>query len=91
MQSSTAWLDRYFGMGTAVRDLLPGYDCPHEAAFLPAVNFAGVGYVHRERAICVFEQDSGRPITRHTGYAEGEFGAVRGYVLTVRSISTVGK
>jgi primary-amine oxidase len=47
--------------------------------------------VKRERAICIFESDPGRPITRHTGYKEGEFGSVRGYVLTVRSISTVGK
>lgn len=71
MQSTTAWLDRYFGMGTGVRDLLPGYDCPHEAVYLPAVNFAAQGYVHRDRAICVFESDPGRPVTRHTGYMEG--------------------
>ncbi|KAL4249686.1 Amine oxidase [Abortiporus biennis] len=36
MQSSTAWLDRYFGMGASVRDMLPGYDCPYEATYLPA-------------------------------------------------------
>lgn len=37
MQATTAWLDRYFGMGMAVRDLLPHYDCPSEAVFLPAI------------------------------------------------------
>lgn len=91
MQSTTAWLDRYFGMGEAVRDMLPGYDCPHEAVFLPATTHSDIGSITRERAICIFEQDTGRPLTRHTGYDEGEFGAVKGYILTVRSISTVGK
>lgn len=90
MQATTAWLDRYFGMGSAVRDMLPGYDCPHEAVYLPATTFTHMGTIIRERAICVFEQDTGRPITRHTGYDEEEFGAVRGYVLTIRSTSTVG-
>ncbi|KAI5825435.1 amine oxidase catalytic domain-containing protein [Schizophyllum commune Tattone D] len=90
LQASTAWLDRHFGMGRSVRDMLPGYDCPHEAVFLPATTHSGVGSVHVPRAICIFEQDSGKPITRHTGYAEGEFGAVKGYTLTIRSISTVG-
>ncbi|KAI0260015.1 copper amine oxidase [Gloeopeniophorella convolvens] len=88
MQVTTAWLDRFFGMGSAVRDMLPGYDCPHEAVFLPATTHIGGGSITHERAICVFEHDTGRPISRHTGWQDGEFGAVRGYVLTVRSIST---
>ncbi|KAI0091340.1 amine oxidase catalytic domain-containing protein [Irpex rosettiformis] len=90
MQTTTAWLDRFFGMGSAVRDMLPGYDCPYEAVYLPATTYTSLGMITRERAICVFEHDTARPITRHTGYHEGEFGAVRGYVLTVRSVSTVG-
>jgi len=91
MQTSTAWLDRFFGMGLAVRDLMPYYDCPAEAVYLPATTMSPVGSFRREKAICVFESDSGRPITRHTGWMEGEFGATKGYVLTVRSTSTVGK
>ncbi|TFK55964.1 amine oxidase catalytic domain-containing protein [Heliocybe sulcata] len=90
MQSTTAWLDRFFGMGGSVRDMMPGYDCPHEAVYLPATTHSGIGIIKRDRAICIFEQDSGRPITRHTGYSKDEFGAVKGYVLTIRSISTVG-
>jgi primary-amine oxidase len=78
-------------MGASVRDMVPGYDCPHEAVYLPATTFVSTAYITRERAICVFEMDSGRPLTRHTGYEKAEFGAVRGYVLTVRSITTVGK
>ncbi|EMD39459.1 hypothetical protein CERSUDRAFT_91968 [Gelatoporia subvermispora B] len=90
MQTSTAWLDRFFGMGSAVRDLLPGYDCPADATYLPATTHGHAGSLTRRRAICVFEHDTARPISRHTGYAPGEFGAVKGYVLIVRSISTVG-
>ncbi|KAJ3784122.1 copper amine oxidase [Lentinula aff. detonsa] len=90
LQSTTAWQDRHFGMGLAVRDMLPGYDCPHEAVYLPATTHSALGAFVREKAICVFEQDTGRPVTRHTGYMEGEFGAVKGYMLNVRSISVVG-
>ncbi|KAF8590695.1 amine oxidase catalytic domain-containing protein [Ramaria rubella] len=89
-QATTAWLDSYFGMGSTTRDMLPGYDCPHEAVYLPATVHTVQGSSTRERAICIFEQDTGRPLTRHTGYLEGEFGAVKGFVLTVRTISTVG-
>lgn len=71
--------------------MIPGYDCPYEAVYFPATTHTPVGSIRRKRAICVFEHDTGRPITRHTGYLDGEFGAVRGYVLTIRSISTVGK
>ena len=70
--------------------MIPGYDCPHEAVYLPATTSNFEGSITRDRAICIFEQDPGRPLTRHTGYAEGEFGATRGYQLVVRSISTVG-
>ncbi|KIK59562.1 hypothetical protein GYMLUDRAFT_44520 [Collybiopsis luxurians FD-317 M1] len=90
IQSTTAWQDGFFGMGLNVRDMLPGYDCPQEAVYLPATTHSALGTVVREKAICVFEQDTGRPVTRHTGYLEGEFGAVKGYMLTVRSISVVG-
>jgi len=89
-QSTTAWLDRYFGIGLAVRDMLPGYDCPHEAVFLPATTYSSAGIFSRQKGICVFEQDSGRPITRHLGYEKNEFGAVKGYELVVRSIATLG-
>ncbi|KAF7971714.1 hypothetical protein HWV62_20073 [Athelia sp. TMB] len=89
-QSTLAWMDRYFGMGDAASSLIPGYDCPHEAVYLPATTHFGQTSTTRDRAICIFEQDIGRPISRHVGWEDGEFGATRGYVLTVRSVSTVG-
>lgn len=74
---------------------MPSYDCPHGSVFLSANVFIpsehGGNTVVIDRAICVFEMDTTRPITRHTGYGDGEFGAVKGYVLVVRTISTVGK
>jgi len=89
-QSSTAWLDRYFGMGHGVRDMLPGYDCPYEAVYLPATTFGLTGILSRDRAVCIFEHDSERPLTRHLGYDKDEFGAVKGYQLVIRSIATLG-
>ncbi|KAK7031010.1 hypothetical protein VNI00_013800 [Paramarasmius palmivorus] len=83
MQSTSAFLDRYFGMGSDVRDMLPGYDCPVEAVYLPATTRTPLGSTTIEKAICIFEQDTGRPITRHAGDIDGEFGAVKGYVLVL--------
>lgn len=78
-------------MGSLVRDMLPGYDCPHEAVYLPATTYSSLGSITQNHAICIFEQDTGKPISRHYGDMDGEFGAVKGYTLTIRSISTVGK
>ncbi len=91
MQATTAWQDRYFGMGSLVRNMIPHYDCSQEAVYLPAITHTSLGNVVVERAICIFEQDTGKPLTRHFGYEEGEFGATKSYVLTVRSTTTVGK
>ena len=90
-QSSTAWLDRFFGMGEYTKDLIPQYDCPTESVYLPATTFSILGNIQRRRAICIFEQDVGRPLSRHYGYQEGETGAVKSYVLTIRNINTLGK
>ena len=78
-------------MGTLVRNLIPGYDCPQEAVYLPAETYSIYGHILREKAICVFEQDAGKALTRHVGDMPGESGAVKSYILTIRSISTVGK
>lgn len=44
----------------------------------------------RLNAVCIFERESGRPLSRHTGWLPNEMGAVKGYELVVRSVSTVG-
>lgn len=88
-QASTVWLDSAFGMGSSVRDVIIGYDCPHDATLLSGLVHE-TGSTLRRNAICVFEREAQRPLSRHTGWAENEMGAVKGYELVVRSISTVG-
>ncbi|KAJ7081806.1 amine oxidase catalytic domain-containing protein [Mycena belliarum] len=89
-QGSTVYLDGAFGMGLNTRSLITGYDCPYDALYLPAVTHSDVGTMLRADAICVFERDSGKPLSRHTGYMKSEMGAVKGYELIIRTISTVG-
>ncbi|KAJ7253466.1 amine oxidase catalytic domain-containing protein [Mycena rebaudengoi] len=89
-QGSTVFLDGGFGMGTATRPVIVGYDCPHDSLLLPGITHTVFGTLLVEGAICVFERDSGRPLSRHTGYMKGEMGAIKGYELIVRTISTVG-
>ena len=88
-QASTVWLDRAFGMGGSVREVILGYDCPADAILLDAT-IHEQGSSTRRNAICVFERESGRPLSRHTGREKDEMGAVKGYELVVRTISTVG-
>jgi hypothetical protein len=88
-QASTVWLDRAFGMGGMVREVILGYDCPADAILLNAT-VHDQGSSTRRNAICVFERESGRPLSRHTGQGRNEMGAVKGYELVVRSVSTVG-
>ncbi|KAJ6512644.1 amine oxidase catalytic domain-containing protein [Mycena sanguinolenta] len=89
-QGSTVFLDGGFGMGTATRALIVGYDCPYDSLLLPAITHSSIGTLQQKDAICVFERDSGKPLSRHTGYMKGEMGAIKGYELVVRTISTVG-
>ncbi|KAF9535149.1 copper amine oxidase [Crepidotus variabilis] len=88
VQATTAWLDRHFGMGSLVRDMIPHYDCPQDATYLPATTYTVIGNIHVQRAICIFEQDTGKPLSRHLGYEPGETGAIKSYVLTVRTMIT---
>lgn len=88
-QASTVWLDRAFGMGGNVREVILGYDCPHHALLLNATVHE-MGTTTRQNAICVYEREAERPLSRHTGKERNEMGAIKGYELVVRSISTVG-
>lgn len=89
-QGTTVWLDRAFGMGGTVRELMLNYDCPADALLLNAtVHEAGSST--RKNAICVFENEKHIPLSRHTESGrKNVMGAVKGYELVVRSISSVG-
>ncbi|KAJ7741169.1 amine oxidase catalytic domain-containing protein [Mycena maculata] len=89
-QGSTVYLDGGFGMGTATRSVIVGYDCPYDSLLLPGITHSEPGTLLRQDAICVFERDSGKPLIRHIGYMKGEMGAIKGYELVVRTISTIG-
>ena len=56
VQGSTAWLDRFFGMGEFMKDLILQYDYPTESVYLPARTFSILGNVQRWRVICIFER-----------------------------------
>lgn len=90
-QATTAWLDRYFGMGALVYEMIPGYDCPSHAVFLPSMMHGSIGSMKNLRAICIFEKDMDQPLNRHRGRKEGESGVVKDARLVIRSICTVGK
>jgi primary-amine oxidase len=74
MQGSTAFLDGGFGMGDSTRSLIAGYDCPYDALYLPGITHSDIGTMLQKDAICVFERDSGKPLSRHAGYMKGEMG-----------------
>lgn len=85
-QGSTVWLDRAFGMGGLVREVMVGYDCPAHATLLNATVHEG-GTTTRRNAVCVYEREAERPLSRHTAKDRDEMGAVKGYELVIRSIS----
>ena len=83
-------------MGLMVYEMIPGYDCPQEAVYLSSLVHFSLGTTVTKNAICIFEKDNGRPLTRHRampgfGGEEHTTGAIKDYVLIVRSISSVGK
>ncbi|RXK35243.1 hypothetical protein M231_07497 [Tremella mesenterica] len=88
-QASTVWLDSSFGMGGSVREVILGYDCPTYSMMLNAT-IHELGSSVRKNAICIFERESDRPLSRHFGEQDGESGVVKGYELVVRTITTVG-
>ena len=80
--------------GTHSKSLIPGSDCPEGATFLN-VSFLGEAMGEAttlERAVCVFEQNTGVPLRRHMSYARGQgafYGGMSDSVLTVRSVLTI--
>ena len=80
--------------GTHSKSLIPGSDCPDDATFLN-VSFLGEASGEAttlERAMCVFEQNTGVPLRRHLSYAREQgafYGGMSDSVLVFRSILTV--
>ncbi|KAB5594148.1 Primary-amine oxidase [Ceratobasidium theobromae] len=90
VQSSTAYLDRHYGIGEDSRPLLSGYDCPYGALTMNASYHEEDKYHSSLGAICIFEADPGFPTSRHADTTRyGWYGSTRGAALTVRTMANV--
>ncbi|KAL7416504.1 copper amine oxidase [Mrakia frigida] len=66
VQSGTSYLDSFYGFGAYTFELLPGIDCPTYSTFLDTAIHVSETTLTHPSAICLFEQDMGYPISRHT-------------------------
>ncbi|KAL2211275.1 copper amine oxidase [Sarocladium strictum] len=87
-QASTAYIDRYYGIGAQTGRLIPGYDCPYDATYWDSTFTSGLSSHTTNNSICIFETDTGTPITRHSDSSYIQ--ATKGSKLIVRQIATVG-
>ncbi|TPX12292.1 uncharacterized protein E0L32_006939 [Thyridium curvatum] len=94
--AGTVYHDTYFELGTNISPLVEGYDCPFGSTFWNMTYHTGNKTTINQKAICIFEQDSGFPLSRHrygggsSEYGFEHLGSTKGSALTVRSIATVG-
>jgi Cu2+-containing amine oxidase len=60
-QANTVYLDSHWGIGSSVRELVQGVDCPMTAAYMDAATFfKGSSKVNiHKNAVCVFEHNPG--------------------------------
>ncbi|KIO19433.1 hypothetical protein M407DRAFT_30937 [Tulasnella calospora MUT 4182] len=89
IQSTTAYLDRHYGIGEETRQVLMGYDCPHGALTFNTSYYSDSKFAVNTDAICIFEQDLGFPTSRHSDPTNGWYGSTKGTALHVRSMATV--
>jgi primary-amine oxidase len=88
MQGGLEFLDSFFGFGLSMYELVPGYDCPAYADFLP-ISYHGDGQsFKRKNAICVFEFTDHAPLSRHT--SDFYTTVSKNTYLIVRTVSTIG-
>jgi primary-amine oxidase len=88
IQSGIAYLDTWYGFGSQAYSLVPGWDCPASATYLDTVLHDNAITTTRKGNICIFEQDAGYPMTRHTGV--NYLTVTKNVQLVVRWIATIG-
>lgn len=88
MSIGMLWLDTLFGMGFNMYELVPGFDCPAYATYLPTSFRTGDTTVLRNNSICVFEYTADHAIQRHT--TPMHVSVSRNSYLIVRTVATVG-
>ncbi|KAI8852336.1 copper amine oxidase [Chytridium lagenaria] len=92
VQANTAYLDEHYGIGAGMFELLDGYDCPQGSTYFD-LDYYDFGAKTNYNNVCVFEDDSNLPISRHWGdqgdATYSSFGVNKGYNLVIRGVSTV--
>jgi primary-amine oxidase len=94
--AGTTYHDTYYSLGTDMFTLVEGFDCSFGATFLNVSYNTGNATTVNPNAICIFEQDSGYPLSRHiysggnTSYSFTRLGVTKGAALITRAIATIG-
>lgn len=94
--AATVYHDTYYSLGVDMYTLVEGFDCSFGATFLNVSYHEGNSTTVNPNAICIFEQDSGFPLSRHfygggnSSYAFSNLGVTKGAALVVRAIATIG-
>ena len=87
------FIDSIALLGGEVRSLIPGSDCPVHSTYIPTSHVFEYSEepVTIERAFCVFEHNTARPLRRHLErHGKNKFyGGMEDSVLTIRSIITI--
>jgi primary-amine oxidase len=93
--AGTVYHDTYYSLGVDMYTLVEGFDCSFGATFLNVSYNEGNSTTVNPNAICIFEQDSGFPLSRHfygggnSSYAFSRLGVTKGAALIIRAIATV--
>jgi len=93
--ANTVYQDTYYSMGADMETLVEGFDCPWGSTFQNVSYFTQNKTTINTNAVCIFEQDMGFPTSRHrtaagNKYGFSNLGSVKGSLLIVRSIATIG-
>ncbi|KAM0328698.1 hypothetical protein ACHAQA_005111 [Verticillium albo-atrum] len=93
--ANTVYHDTYYSLGTDMGTLVEGFDCPFGSTFWNLTYHSGNSSSTNTNAMCIFEADSGYPMSRHrfgsgNEYGFSHLGTVKGSALTTRTISTIG-
>jgi primary-amine oxidase len=87
-QGGLEFLDSFIGIGSKMFELVPGYDCPSYATFLPSTFYIDGSTLINKNSICIFEYTADHALQRHTSAFQVTIS--RNTYLVVRSVSTVG-
>lgn len=80
-----------FGAGTMLSSLVPGSDCPEEAAYISATIPHDNGKTYDiPQTLCIFERSTGNPLWRHGRPAQLTHLTRPDIELVVRTIPTIG-